>query len=164
MAQWACKSTKTLRSIDREFSMRRRRRSILVKGLGCRNRNQTLQVFKSSNFPSTVRRYDGFQYVAYPTNMNGGTWNASSLESDSVFSSKALSRFNDFRFRQFLSTCSHVVISLTRHHLTRLQRIQPRAQAPAYLLELTVPTNGRSIESVWLKTFGIVRFKKQTNK
>lgn len=147
--------------------MWRRRRSILVKGLECRNRNQPLQVFISSTCPGTVRQYEGCQYqmlVFYLCNLNGGTWNAGPLESDLVFYSSALTRFINFRRLQFLSTCSHVVISLTRHHLTRLQRIQPRAQAPAYLLELTVPTNGRSIESVRLKTFGIVRFKKQTNK
>ncbi|WP_150113586.1 hypothetical protein [Pseudomonas sp. GM41(2012)] len=78
--------------------------------------------------------------------MNDGTWNAGPPESELVIYSVALFRFNDYRRRQFLSVYSHVVISLTRHHLTKLQRIQSRPQAPAYLIELTVPTNGRSIE------------------
>jgi hypothetical protein len=78
--------------------------------------------------------------------MNDGIWNAAPPESDSVIYSGALTRFIDYRRHRLLSFCSHVVISLTRHHLTKLQRIQSRPQVPAYLIELTVPTNGRPIE------------------
>jgi len=78
--------------------------------------------------------------------MNDGTWNAGPPESDSVIYSGALFRFIDFRLRRLLSVYSHVVISLIRHLLTKLQSIQSRPQAPAYLIELTVPTNGRPIE------------------